>query len=201
MLRAFGCSFTYGTSCKNPATDSWPVLLSKMLETDCKNYGLSGASNDYFFKTISENINEFDKDDIIVVMMTQPNRRYFRKNNIMPNNNEETAKVYYKYINDDQGDYINFLQNLNAYHNILKAHKYLITFIDARPLLECNEYNLGAVAKHKKNTYIPKNLGLNHYIEEIDYLHPSNKGHKQIAQELYKGYFNAQKNKRTTKIN
>ena len=69
MLRAFGCSFTYGTSCKNPATDSWPVLLSKMLKTDCKNYGLSGASNDYFFKTISENINQFDKDDIIVVMM------------------------------------------------------------------------------------------------------------------------------------
>ena len=50
MLRAFGCSFTYGTSCKNPATDSWPVLLSNMIQTDCKNYGLSGASNDYILK-------------------------------------------------------------------------------------------------------------------------------------------------------
>ena len=119
MLRAFGCSFTYGTSCKNPATDSWPVLLSNMLGTDCKNYGLSGASNDYIFKTISENINEFDKDDIIIVMMTQPSRRYFRKNNIMPTSNSEIAKVYYKFINDDQGDYINFLQNFNALHNIL----------------------------------------------------------------------------------
>tara|TARA_Y100001972_G_C7627553_1_gene314864 strand:- start:458 stop:1033 length:576 start_codon:yes stop_codon:yes gene_type:complete len=190
MLRAFGCSFTYGTSCINPTTDSWPVLLSKMLETDCENYGLSGASNDYIFKTISENIESFNKDDIIVVMMTQPNRRYFRQKNIMPNISGEVAKVYYKYINDDQGDYINFLQNFNAYHNILNNYKYLITFIDARPLLECNDYNLGAVARHNENTYIPKKLGLNRYIEEVDYLHPSNKGHQQIAQELYEGYFN-----------
>ena len=116
MLRAFGCSSTYGTSCKNPATDSWPVLLSNMLQTDCKNYGLSGASNDYIFKIISEkNKKILHKDDIIVVMMTQPNRRYFREKNIMPNISGEVARVYYKYINDDQGDYINFLQNLNAY--------------------------------------------------------------------------------------
>ena len=38
------------------------------------------------------------------------------------------------------------------------------------PLLECNEYNLGAVARHKENTYIPKKLGLNNYIEDVDSL-------------------------------
>ena len=117
-------------------------------------------------------------------MMTQPNRRYFREKNIMPNISGEVARVYYKYINDDQGDYINFLQNLNAYHNILKEYKYLITFIDARPLLECNEYNLGAVARHKENTYIPKKLGLNNYIEDVDSLHPSNKGHQQHSTRI-----------------
>ena len=58
------------------------------------------------------------------------------------------------------------------------------------PLLECNEYNPGAVARHKENTYIPKKLGLNNYIEDVDSLHPSNKGHQQIAQELYEGCFN-----------
>ena len=31
MLRAFGCSSTYGTSCKNPI-DSWPLLLSNMFK-------------------------------------------------------------------------------------------------------------------------------------------------------------------------
>ena len=190
MLRAFGCSFTYGTSCKNPATDSWPVLLGNMLKTDCKNYGLSGASNDYIFKIISENLSKFDKKDIIMVMMTQPSRRYFKGTNITPNVENEIAKVYYKHINDDQGDYINFLQNFNAFHNILNTYRYLITFIDARPLLECNDYNLGAVAKQKENTYIPKNLGFHRYIEDVDYLHPSNKGHKQIAQELFERNFN-----------
>jgi len=191
MLHAFGCSFTYGTSCVNPQKDSWPILLSNMLNMDCKNYGLSGASNDYIFKTLSENLNAFTLQDVIVIMMTKPSRRYIRENNILPNSKNEMARIYYKYINDQQGDCINFLQNLNAYHYILKDYRYLITFIDATILLECNEHKLGAVARQKQNVYIPKKLSFDRYIQDVDNLHPSNKGHQQIAQELFEGNFNA----------
>ena len=191
MLHAFGCSFTYGTSCINPSTDSWPVLLGQMLNTDCKNYGISGASNDYIFKTLSENLDSFSSKDIIIIMMTKPSRRYFRNNNVLPNSNNELSRIYYKYINDQKGDCINFLQNLNAFHYILKDYRYLITFIDARTLLECNEYKLGAVARQKQNVYIPKKLSFDRYIEGVDNLHPSNKGHKKIAQELFERNFNA----------
>ena len=96
MLHAFGCSFTYGTSCINPSTDSRPVLLGKMLNTDCKNYGISGASNDYIFKTLSENLDSFSSKDIIIIMMTKPSRRYFRNNNVLPNSNNELSRIYYK---------------------------------------------------------------------------------------------------------
>ena len=193
-LYAFGCSFTYGTSCINPETDSWPVLLADLLKTSCINYGLPGASNDFIFKTLVENIKKINKDnDIVVVMMTGEMRRYFRKQNILPNTKKNIAKVFYKYLHDEECDFINFLQNLNAIHNILKGYKYLITFMDARPLFKCKSFNLGAGLSTKENTYIPKRLGLHHYIEDIDNLHPSNKGHVAICNELYKGYFNEKK--------
>jgi len=191
MLYAFGCSFTYGTSCINPKTDSWPVLLADLLETSCTNYGLPGASNDHIFKTVLENLLKIDKNnDYIIVMMTSSSRRYFRKRNILPSTKADIAKTFYKYLHDKECDSINFLQNLNAFHNILKGYRYLITFMDARPLLECKEYNLGAGVSTKENMYIPKRLGLHHYIEDIDNQHPSNKGHIAISNELYKGYFN-----------
>lgn len=191
MLYAFGCSFTYGTSCINPKTDSWPVLLADLLETSCTNYGLPGASNDHIFKTVLENLLKIDKNnDYIIVMMTSSSRRYFRKRNILPSTKADIAKTFYKYLHDEECDSINFLQNLNALHNILKGYRYLITFMDARPLLECKEYNLGAGVSTKENMYIPKRLGLHHYIEDIDNQHPSNKGHIAICNELYKGYFN-----------
>jgi len=190
MIHAFGCSYTYGTSCINPETDSWPAKLANLLSTDYKNYGLEGASNDYIFKILAENLKFIKKDDIIIIMMTKSSRRYFKNIHITPKNTNEISRVFYKYLNDDQGDCINFLQNLNAFHFILKNFTYLITFMDARPLLECAGFDLGLVAEQKINTYIPKRLGFHRYIEDIDNLHPSNKGHISIANELYKGFFN-----------
>ena len=190
MIHAFGCSYTYGTSCINPETDSWPAKLATLLSNDYKNYGVEGASNDYIFKTLAQNLKFIKKDDTIIIMMTKANRRYFKNIHITPYSTHNIAEVFYKYINDDQGDCINFLQNLNAFHFILKNFTYLITFMDARPLLECSQFDLGLVAEQKINTYIPKRLGFNRYIEDIDNLHPSNKGHISIANELYKGFFN-----------
>ena len=57
--------------------------------------------------------------------------------------------------------------------------------------MDCKNYGLsGAVARQKQNVYIPKKLSFDRYIEDVDNLHPSNKGHQQIAQELFTGNFN-----------
>ena len=122
--------------------------------------------------------------------MTSSSRRYYRKQNILPTTNKPIAKTFYKYLHDEQSDSINFLQNYNALHNVLKDHYYLITFMNARPLLECNQFKLGQGAILKNNVYVPKRLGLHHYIEPVDNEHPSNKGHIAISNELFKGYFN-----------
>ena len=84
MIHAFGCSYTYGTSCINPETDSWPAKLATLLSNDYKNYGVEGASNDYIFKTLAQNLKFIKEDDTIIIMMTKATRRYFKNIHITP---------------------------------------------------------------------------------------------------------------------
>ena len=99
MIHAFGCSYTYGTSCINPETDSWPAKLATLLSNDYKNYGVEGASNDYIFKTLAQNLKFIKEDDTIIIMMTKATRRYFKNIHITPYSTHNIAEVFYKYIN------------------------------------------------------------------------------------------------------
>ena len=184
-LHTFGCSFTYGTSCIDPVNECWPARLANMLNIECINYGIEGASNDGIFKTLCNNISNISTQDIVIVMMTKSSRRFFRGKNVNPNSSGVIANKFYKHLHDEESDCLNFLQNYNAMHNILLNYKYIITFMDAKPLLEANRFSLGAVAKPNSKTYVPKNLNFTKYIENVDNLHPSTEGHLKIARDIY----------------
>jgi len=49
---------------------SWPILLSKFLGYDLKNYGMGGASNYQIFENICKCSDVFDKGDIVIVGWT-----------------------------------------------------------------------------------------------------------------------------------
>ena len=188
MLHAFGCSFTYGSSCRDPSTDAWPQVLAKLLGTTCANWGEPSASNDRIWCTVAEQLHTVRTGDRVVVMMTFQSRRYFRGRHVTPAAGHACDDAFYRWVHDDCGDSINFTQNLNALHNVLRDHRYTITFTDARPLLEAHKFGLARVADVKHpSVYIPRGLSFNRYIEPVDGMHPSTQGHTGIAHELWKG--------------
>lgn len=76
-LFTIGCSFTEGQGLKNQRFESYSHHLSKKLNLEYFNFGVSGASNDYIFRKIFEliNSNTIKKDDIIVIQWTHYNRK------------------------------------------------------------------------------------------------------------------------------
>ena len=55
---------------KKESDDVWPNLLSKELNYNLKNLSKGGFSNDKILDSIFENINQFEKDDIVIISRT-----------------------------------------------------------------------------------------------------------------------------------
>jgi hypothetical protein len=85
-LWTFGDSFTFGHGCredchfkpyltyKKEGDDIWPNHLSKMLNSEVKNYGKNGASNDWIIDSIIDVINEIKENDYVVINKTHHGR-------------------------------------------------------------------------------------------------------------------------------
>jgi len=66
MIYTIGDSFTYGGELKNPSQDSWPSLLSKLLNKPVTNLGRSAASNTRIIEKIIDMAYEEDSELIII---------------------------------------------------------------------------------------------------------------------------------------
>lgn len=86
-LWTFGDSFTFGHGCRpegamteyyyNYKTDSdgvWPDLLGQRIGVEVKNFGKSGASNDYILDTIFDNWDNFNEGDYVIIGYTYHDR-------------------------------------------------------------------------------------------------------------------------------
>lgn len=56
-----GCSHTWGDDLKDPATQSWPAVLSRRLNCEFLNDSVSGGTNDRIVYRTIKNIQNFDK--------------------------------------------------------------------------------------------------------------------------------------------
>lgn len=196
-LYAFGCSYTYGDETDmyyrdplKPSADAWPQLLADKMELDCINLGVSGASNDLIFKNTLEKINEIENNDLVIVMMTFPDRKLIngvkddKPVNAMPSEIDYTD-YYINYHSEELG-LLNFIQNFLSLQELLKNHRYYITFVTYEPFLYCKKYKWTKNLIIKTNHIIkPLRFGFYSLIGDKK-MHPDSHGHKIISDTIYK---------------
>ena len=85
-LLVSGCSITHGAELHNGfmheenVKRSYSAYLSRALDTDLVNVALSGASNEYIFHSIMDNLHSLDSIHSVVVMWTDHSRFYWKNN-------------------------------------------------------------------------------------------------------------------------
>jgi hypothetical protein len=83
-LLVSGCSITHGAELHNGFMHeenikrSYSAYLSRALDTELVNIALSGASNEYIFHSIIDNLHTLDNIHSVVIMWTSPNRLYWK---------------------------------------------------------------------------------------------------------------------------
>lgn len=195
-LWAFGDSFTEGTGCmltddyhinyfKN-GDKTWPFWLSESLNTNLKNCGVGGYSNDMILDSIIDNWNNIKKDDFVFISFTYSHRFD------VPIDGELKSIVhnFSERINNNLGnDEFETLVNFQYYFsdNILYKNRQLKRFNWVKSLLLKTGCKLVVIWDVQYDT---KNLqtitgATNGKIKDG---HLSYDGHKIFAETLYKKY-------------
>lgn len=94
-LLVSGCSITHGSELYNGfmheenVKRSYSAYLSRALDTELVNVALSGASNEYIFHSIMDNLHSISNIHSVVVMWTSNERLYWKNQNrhwfVLPN--------------------------------------------------------------------------------------------------------------------
>jgi hypothetical protein len=120
-----GCSHTWGDDLEDPATQSWPVIVSKNLNCNFFNDSVSGGTNDRIVYRTIKNADQFDK---FYIGWTYTSRftRYRADNNFEINFNSrlknpqydkdesflQYGKLHYKYWHNELYSFKLWLQNI-----------------------------------------------------------------------------------------
>jgi len=135
---AFGDSYTFGhelSDCltnieKIPSNLTYAALTAKELNCDYQCKAMGYYANNAIARTIIENVNNIDKDDIVLVMWTFPIRREFMLEQglitIGKPEDHEFAKHYIKYADlSNQWMIKQSLRDIFLAQELLKNHQYL----------------------------------------------------------------------------
>lgn len=196
-LWTFGDSFTEGTGCgiddeyhKNYFKEGdkiWPVWLSKLLNTNLKNYGFGGYSNDMILDSIIDNWKYINKGDIVFIGFTYSHRFDVPVNgelrsivhNFSVNPFSSSKKEQYETI-------VNFQYHFSD--NILYKNRQIKRFEWIKKLLiqkGCEKVILWNVQTDLKSLETIKDATKGAI---VDY-HLSFKSHKLLSEIFYKKYF------------
>ena len=131
-LIAFGCSLTYGDALqdiwpnnKEPSKLAWPSVVSKMLNLECVNNGMSGYSNKEILNDLLTF--EYQKGDTVICLWTFHNRHAILTDAISNNsvqvkmwvmNSDKAVKSYFKNLYTDYDS--NWTTNL--YMRVAKSY-------------------------------------------------------------------------------
>lgn len=195
-LVAYGCSWTFGEylpDCNdpddnrrrsgNPSKLGWPNILANKLSIDnVVNKGFCGASNKLIWKKILDT-NLF-KDDLVVIFWSYIERTTFFSNvkniNVQPASKGKLAKIYYRYLYDDQDSIID--ANLRIHHidTILKQKNIDVYHVNINPYSYINlEWNTAKIL----------DINLldirNKHPRALDNQHPGIKAHQEFAERVY----------------
>lgn len=170
-LWTFGDSFTFGHGCrpdgplpeyynnyKKDGDDVWPNLLGKMLNTEIKNFGKCGASNDFIIDCIIDNWDNFKENDFVIIATTFHSRfdvplknklslstNYWESvdlKNFVGDEREqmETIVNFQYYFADNELYKIRHLKRFNFLHKLLRKNKITTFGWDVPLLTESNRF-------------------------------------------------------------
>jgi hypothetical protein len=199
-LWTFGDSFTFGHGCrpdgplveyydnyKKDGDDVWPGLLGKMLNTNVKNFGKCGASNDFIIDCIIDNWDNFKEDDTIIIGITFHSRfdvpiknklslstNYWDFGDLSNFEGEdrdqmETIVNFQYHFADNELYKLRHLKRFNFLHKLLKKKKMTTVIWDGPVLTEANKFEKIIHATNNK----------------IEDYHFSFKGNRDFADMLY----------------
>jgi len=180
-LVAFGCSYTYGKDLADPATQSWPAVLSKLLDLECDNQAVLGAGN---LEILWNIINyKFQPGDTVFIMWS-----HFSRDHIFEK--DQLRRIRW---DDDQltkhwilthSDYDVIIRNwLCIQHGDLFVKKF------------ASVYHLLGGTYHEEINSNPDCIKMDNLLEiefiNYDYAgknkdHPGLKSHTMIAEKIYK---------------
>ena len=126
-LWIFGDSYSIGSSFRHENLwhydENWIDVVSKKLNIDqssIENFSQFGVSNDYIFKTLIEQCNNFLEDDYVIIQLTAPSRKWFfpeepalsnlthMRTGANSRENEAAIKSYITYLQNSQLDDIQY---------------------------------------------------------------------------------------------
>jgi lysophospholipase L1-like esterase len=191
-LIAFGCSLTYGhglADCWDPVSNgygpepselAWPNLLAKLLDRECVNQGLCGASNKEIWKQIVEF--EFLPSDIVFINWSYLDRYtiFFENGNrrIGPWMNHVFIKPYFNYFHSEIDMNIDF--NLRCDH---------VNYLFEKKNIKCYNSSVAYYTQLKWNhtKFLNSNIDIirRNYGVALDGVHPDNFAHEAFAKSVY----------------
>ena len=126
-LWVFGDSYSIGSSFRHENIwhyeKNWLDLVAESLNIDqdnIENFSQFGVANDYIFKKLIENCNNFSKNDYVIIQPTSPNRKWFfpddpalsnfsnMKSGAHPKEHEVALKQYVTHLQNNQLDDIQY---------------------------------------------------------------------------------------------
>jgi len=195
-LVTFGCSYTYGqglNDCYNnkgthgpyPSKYAWPNVLAQLLDRECINLGLPGASNKaIWYRAIKQHYNQ---DDIVVFLWTHIERHSVIQENgkILPIGvwtKGKIADAYFRYFQNSTDSNIELnckLSQIKFYLDNLGIRNYHCFAVDKEiELLELNK----SIKTFKTSFH---NIRSSHGLG-ADNAHPNEDAQREFAHSLYK---------------
>lgn len=210
-LWAFGDSFTFGhelSDCptnleKIPSQRSYAALIANETESEYHCKAMGDYANNAIARTVIENINNIDQNDIVLVMWTFPVRREFMLEDglitIGRDKTHEFSKYYIKYA--DLNDHWMIKQSLKDIYltqELLRNHRYLF-------LSSVTDLNK-AVVNQYRHIELTDKIDLSHWVvldKQLGFLewsefilnkkfigHPPDQAHRELANLILKNYEN-----------
>jgi hypothetical protein len=213
IVKSFGCSFVFGseladTVCNanklQPSQLTWPALLARHVQLDCKCYARPGSGN---LQILEQILNQAAVPDtaIFVISWTWIDRFDYCQSEtgrhnwktIMPVDQDDTAQIYYRNLHSEYRDKFTNLSYIKLAIDTLtqKQIPFIMTYMDE--LLFDQRWNTSAAVTDLQQyayPYMTKFDGMTfldwsrkHGYPETSNWHPLEQAHAEAA-DLIKSY-------------
>jgi len=204
-LLVSGCSITHGAELHNGfmheenVKRSYSAYLARALDADLVNVALSGASNEYVFHSIMDNLHSLTDIHSVVVMWTSNDRLYWRNQGrhwfVLPGWSSSMTDPYNFQMHDKQKNNVWFTgDNDQVIDELSQAHSFFVRncFDPAEMSQKTRNYSraIQQVCANKKIKLTELNINDLVIHKLIPHMkHPSDSEHSAIAEFILKNHY------------